>query len=103
MRALSSYVRVNIAQNEAMLLCLRCSDGYLKLYLRGQELNMYEKHDADLCSNNATSVYWSEGPKFSMIFSSGQTQGSGFKARFQFATGKSICCLSCGLIDLELD
>lgn len=50
---------------------------------------MYEKHDHELCSNNVSSPYWSEGQKLSMIFSSGQTQGSGFKARFLFATGKT--------------
>lgn len=67
---------------------LRCSDGFLKLYLRGQDINhLYDKYDADLCGNNATAVHWSEGPRLAMIFSSGQTQGSGFKCKYQFATG----------------
>ena len=48
---------------------------------------MYEKQDVELCSNNVSSPYWSEGQKLSMIFSSGQTQGVGFKARFLFVTG----------------
>lgn len=51
---------------------------------------MYEKQDHELCGSNYTSPYWSEGQKLSMIFSSGQTQGSGFKARFLFATEYSI-------------
>lgn len=71
----------------------RCSDGFLRLYLKGQDISMpfmYEKQDHELCGNNYTSPYWSEGQKLSMIFSSGQTQGSGFKARFLFATEYSI-------------
>ena len=57
---------------------------------------MYEKHDHELCSNNVSSPYWSEGQKLSMIFSSGQTQGSGFKARFLFATGKTLPSIDTG-------
>lgn len=80
-------VRVDFEKFDIPTTDLTCSDGYLKLYLRDQELNMWDaRHDADLCSNNDTSVYWSEGPRLSMIFSSGQTQGSGFKARFLFVT-----------------
>jgi hypothetical protein len=57
--------------------------------LRGQEvIHAYDKYDADLCGNNATSVFWSEGPRLVMIFSSGQTQGSGFKAKYFFITGE---------------
>ncbi|XP_032784662.2 LOW QUALITY PROTEIN: cubilin [Daphnia magna] len=66
-----------------------CSDGFLRIYLKGQDISvtyLYEKHDHELCSNNVSSPYWSEGQRLSMIFSSGQTQGSGFKARFLFAT-----------------
>ena len=69
----------------------RCSDGFLRIYLKGQDISvsyLYEKHDHELCSNNVSSPYWSEGQRLSMIFSSGQSQGSGFKARFLFATGK---------------
>jgi hypothetical protein len=68
----------------------RCSDGFLRIYLKGQDISvtyLYEKHDHELCSNNVSSPYWSEGQRLSMIFSSGQSQGSGFKARFLFATG----------------
>lgn len=68
----------------------RCADGFLRIYLKGQDISvtyLYEKHDHELCSNNVSSPYWSEGQRLSMIFSSGQSQGSGFKARFLFATG----------------
>ncbi|XP_046653387.1 bone morphogenetic protein 1-like isoform X1 [Daphnia pulicaria] len=70
-----------------------CADGFLRIYLKGQDISvtyLYEKHDHELCSNNVSSPYWSEGQRLSMIFSSGQSQGSGFKARFLFATEYSI-------------
>lgn len=71
-----------------------CSDGYLKVYLRGQEAtDSYDKHDAELCGEGASSPPFpapllSDGPRLVMVFSSGELQGRGFKAKYTFETGK---------------
>ncbi|XP_026672046.1 bone morphogenetic protein 1 isoform X2 [Ceratina calcarata] len=62
-----------------------CVDGYLKLYLKGQEAtDSYDKFDYELCGVNSNpSQVVSDGPRLVMVFSSGETQGHGFKARFE--------------------
>ncbi|KAG7213761.1 hypothetical protein KM043_002984 [Ampulex compressa] len=65
-----------------------CTDGYLKLYLKGQEAtDSYDKFDYELCGleSNPTHVV-SDGPRLVMVFSSGELQGQGFKARYSFET-----------------
>ncbi|EEB14888.1 hypothetical protein Phum_PHUM333350, partial [Pediculus humanus corporis] len=53
-----------------------CSDGYLKLYLKGQEAtDSYDKYDHELCGGESNpSVMTSEGPRLVMVFSSGELQ-----------------------------
>lgn len=69
-----------------------CPDGYLKVYLRGQEAtDSYDKHDAELCGEGAANFpppLVSDGPRLVMVFSSGELQGRGFKAKYTFETGE---------------
>lgn len=72
-----------------------CPDGYLKVYLRGQEAtDSYDKHDAELCGEGVGGVepfpppLLSDGPRLVMVFSSGELQGKGFKAKYTFETGE---------------
>ncbi|GBP77687.1 Dorsal-ventral patterning tolloid-like protein 1 [Eumeta japonica] len=70
-----------------------CPDGYLKVYLRGQETtDSYDKHDAELCGESSSDPrpfpppLVSDGPRLVMVFSSGELQGRGFKAKYTFET-----------------
>lgn len=60
-----------------------CTDGYLKLYLKGQEAtDSYDKFDYELCGNRSNpSHVVSDGPRLVMVFSSGELQAQGFKAK----------------------
>ncbi|XP_066598102.1 tolloid-like protein 1 isoform X2 [Prorops nasuta] len=69
-----------------------CTDGYLKLYLKGQEAtDSYDKFDYELCGseNNPTHIV-SDGPRLVMVFSSGELPGQGFKAKYSFETEYKI-------------
>ncbi|XP_018580100.1 tolloid-like protein 1 [Anoplophora glabripennis] len=65
-----------------------CSDGYLKIYLRGQETtDSYDKFDYEMCGEETKpSVVVSDGPRLVMVFSSGELMGRGFKANYTFET-----------------
>ncbi|XP_054267928.1 dorsal-ventral patterning tolloid-like protein 1 isoform X1 [Macrosteles quadrilineatus] len=65
-----------------------CSDGYLKIYLKGQEAtDSYDKFDHELCGEESSpSQVVSDGPRLVMVFSSGELQGGGFKAKYTFET-----------------
>jgi len=57
-----------------------CTDGYLKIYLKGQEtMDAYDKYDYELCGTEKPPIVVSEGPRLVMVFSSGELQGRGFK------------------------
>lgn len=68
-----------------------CSDGYLKIYLKGQETtDSYDKFDYEMCGDDLKpSVVVSDGPRLVMVFSSGENIGRGFKANYTFETGKT--------------
>lgn len=69
-----------------------CSDGYLKIYLKGQEAtDSYDKFDYELCGEESQPPphVVSDGPRLVMVFSSGELQGGGFKAKYTFETGKN--------------
>ncbi|XP_065371429.1 tolloid-like protein 2 isoform X1 [Calliphora vicina] len=67
-----------------------CSDGYLKIYLKGQETaDAYDKFDYELCGNETQRVV-SDGPRLAMVFSSGELQGRGFKGKYVFETEYKI-------------
>lgn len=61
-----------------------CTDGYLKLYLKGQEAtDSYDKFDYELCGKDSNPGHVvSDGPRLVMVFSSGEQQGRGFKAKY---------------------
>lgn len=64
-----------------------CTDGYLKIYLKGQETtDSYDKFDYELCGASLPQSVVSDGPRLVMVFSSGELQGRGFKARYSFET-----------------
>lgn len=69
-----------------------CSDGYLKIYLKGQETtDSYDKFDHEMCGEESKpSVVVSDGPRLVMVFSSGELMGRGFKANYTFETGKNL-------------
>ncbi|XP_043580060.1 cubilin isoform X1 [Bombus pyrosoma] len=69
-----------------------CTDGYLKLYLKGQEAtDSYDKFDYELCGSESNpSPVVSDGPRLVMVFSSGESQGQGFKACYSFETEYKI-------------
>jgi hypothetical protein len=57
-----------------------CTDGYLKIYLKGQEtMDAYDKYDHELCGTEKPHPVVSDGPRLVMVFSSGELQGRGFK------------------------
>ncbi|XP_067618413.1 uncharacterized protein [Eurosta solidaginis] len=67
-----------------------CTDGYLKIYLKGQETaDAYDKFDYELCGNETQRVL-SDGPRLAMVFSSGELQGRGFKGKYTFETEYKI-------------
>jgi CUB domain len=69
----------------------RCSDGYLKIYLKGQEtMDAYDKYDHEFCGEMLPAQVVSDGPRLVMVFSSGELQGRGFKAKFNFETGTRL-------------
>ncbi|XP_045469321.1 cubilin isoform X2 [Harmonia axyridis] len=65
-----------------------CTDGYLKIYLKGQETtDSYDKFDHEMCGEESLpAVVVSEGPRLVMVFSSGELMGRGFKANYTFET-----------------
>ncbi|XP_043287239.1 tolloid-like protein 1 isoform X2 [Venturia canescens] len=66
-----------------------CTDGYLKIYLKGQEAtDSYDKFDYEMCGTESNpSHVVSDGPRLVMVFSSGEMkQGKGFKAQYNFET-----------------
>ncbi|XP_053679390.1 cubilin [Anopheles nili] len=68
-----------------------CTDGYLKVYLKGQEVaDAYDKFDHELCGVELPHAVISDGPRLVMVFSSGEMQGRGFKAKFTFETEYKI-------------
>ncbi|XP_055639322.1 cubilin isoform X3 [Toxorhynchites rutilus septentrionalis] len=68
-----------------------CTDGYLKVYLKGQEVaDAYDKFDHELCGNELPHAVISDGPRLVMVFSSGELQGRGFKAKYTFETEYKI-------------
>lgn len=83
--------------------CFSCSDGYLKIYLKGQETtDSYDKFDHEMCGEESNpSVVVSDGPRLVMVFSSGENTGRGFKANYTFETGNLVnlsrkCFTTCG-------
>ncbi|XP_042885956.1 cubilin-like isoform X1 [Penaeus japonicus] len=68
-----------------------CSDGYLRIYLKGQEQeNAYDKPDYELCGKTLPQTIVSYGPRLVMVFSSGNVHGGRFKASYKFETEYKI-------------
>lgn len=57
--------------------------------MRGQEaMDLYDKFDYEMCGQEPDEkVVTSEGARLAMVFSSGELQGRGFKAKYTFETG----------------
>lgn len=59
------------------------------MYLKGQEvIQAYDKADYEFCGKESPHDVVSDGPRLVLVFSSGETVGSGFKGKYQFETGK---------------
>ncbi|XP_045128988.1 cubilin-like isoform X3 [Portunus trituberculatus] len=68
-----------------------CSDGYLRIYLKGQETeNAYDNPDHEVCGKTLPQTVVSSGPRLVMVFSSGKYQGGRFKAHYKFETEYKI-------------
>lgn len=66
-----------------------CTDGYLKIYLKGQEtMDAYDKYDHEFCGTEKPYPVVSEGPRLVMVFSSGELQGRGFKVWKEFSSNE---------------
>ena len=66
-----------------------CSDGYLRIYVRGQEEeHAYDKPDREECGTIPPQPIVAPGPRLFMVFSSGESVGAGFRARYKFETGE---------------
>lgn len=75
-------VNLTLTKHSIKFSSSNCTDGYLKIYLKGQEtVDAYDKFDHELCGNEIPHPVISEGPRLVMVFSSGELQGRGFKVR----------------------
>ncbi|XP_031631169.1 uncharacterized protein LOC116345699 isoform X2 [Contarinia nasturtii] len=64
-----------------------CTEGYLKIFLKGQETqDAYDKFDYEFCGHDIPHLVMSDGPRVVMVFSSGELQARGFKAKYSFET-----------------
>ncbi|XP_071744912.1 LOW QUALITY PROTEIN: cubilin [Lepeophtheirus salmonis] len=64
-----------------------CNDGYLKVYIRGQEEDhRYNEHDFEFCGKQDPEAVRTPGPRLVLLFNAGSKPGSGFKALFKFET-----------------
>lgn len=71
-----------IANVLMLLFRSNCTDGYLKIFLKGQETqDAYDKFDYELCGNDTPTYVVSDGPRLAMVFSSGEIQARGFKVK----------------------
>lgn len=53
-------------------------------------MDLYDKFDYEMCGDVADEkVVISEGARLAMVFSSGELQGRGFKAKYTFETGNT--------------
>jgi len=69
----------------------RCRDGYVKVYIQGQEEeHKYDKHDYEFCGANPPEEIHSPGPRLVILFKAGSKPGVGFKANYRFETEYQI-------------
>ncbi|XP_077288055.1 tolloid-like protein 1 [Arctopsyche grandis] len=81
------FIKFEIPKGEKVTEGAACTDGYLKVYLKGQEASdSYDKFDMDLCGEVSPSIAVSDGPRLVLVFSSGDLWGRGFKAKYSFET-----------------
>lgn len=67
--------------------CYSCGDAYVRVYLSGESL---EEPDHVFCGVETPPQVTSDGPILILIFSSGSSQGQGFKARYWFETDYKV-------------
>ncbi len=65
----------------------RCTDAYVRLYTQSQALDEF---DYVFCGQTIPPTILSEGPSLVIVFSSGSTQGQGFKAKYIFETDYKV-------------
>jgi hypothetical protein len=64
-----------------------CNDAYLRIYLSGES---FDEPDQIVCGSDVPSSLVSDGPILILIFSSGTSQGQGFKGRYHFETDYKV-------------
>ncbi|XP_076304820.1 suppressor of lurcher protein 1-like isoform X2 [Tachypleus tridentatus] len=68
-----------------------CEEAYLKVYLNGQETKQaFDEYDHVFCGQELPVPLVSNGPRLFIVFSSGPSQGRGFKAIYTFETEYKI-------------
>ena len=67
---------------------IRCNDAYVRLYTQSHDA--VEEFDYVFCGQTLPAPVLSEGPTLVVVFSSGSTQGQGFKARYSFQTDYKV-------------
>ena len=69
-------------------LAFRCNEAYVRLYTQSHDA--VEEFDYVFCGQTLPPPVLSEGPTLVVVFSSGSTQGQGFKARYTFETDYKV-------------
>ena len=84
--------REGVLEMLSVVLIYRCSNGYLSAYLRGQDITK-ELPDEVFCGRTLPDPLVTSNPRLLLLFntSNARITGHGFKARFQFLTGSSLC------------
>ncbi|CAG2120802.1 unnamed protein product, partial [Medioppia subpectinata] len=65
-----------------------CTDAYVRIFTQSHET--VEEFDFVFCGQTIPPPVLSEGPTLVLVFSSGSTQGQGFKARYLFETDYKV-------------
>lgn len=78
---------------------LSCSNGQLSAYIQGQDITK-SGPDRTLCGQTAQGPLVTSNPRLLLIFNTSKARiaGRGFKARFQFVTGKLCAYMAFALI-----
>jgi len=90
-RVVLTFDKFDIPLDENNVHSDRCRDGYVKVYIQGQEEeHKYNKHDYEFCGKKTPSEIHSPGPRLVILFKAGSKPGSGFKANYRFETEYQI-------------
>lgn len=70
---------------------VRCESSFVKAYIKGQDIQENpESYDYNLCGDTVPSPLVTTYPRLLLVFRAGPFTGTGFKAQYQFVTGKLL-------------